>query len=82
MKRRKWAVYYRSREYAYVMGDPCLGYVWAATKEQAERVAEKGGMGGMVGCWCVYVPDKEKTGESLAGSSPVGAAVGSKGGQS
>lgn len=70
--KRKWAVYYQSREYARVHGDPCLGYVWAEDKREAERVAARGGMGGTVGPWCV--PCKEKTGEALAGVSPVGGA--------
>lgn len=52
-KRTKWAVYYCSREYAHRMGDPCLGYVWASSKEEADRMARAANMGGVGGAWCI-----------------------------
>ena len=68
--KRKWAVYYRSREYAHVMGDPCLGYIWASSKQEAEQMADLTGMGGTVGAWCVLVPQEKNRPESqmLGGS--------------
>ena len=61
-------VYYESREYARVMGDPCLGSVWAASKQEAEWMAAIAGMGGGGGVWCVLAPEgKEKTGERMLG---------------
>lgn len=78
--KRQWAVYYRTREYARVMGDPCLGYVWAESVGEALDVARAGGMGVPDGPWVVPCQGKEKTGVVLAGVSPVGA-VGSLTGQ-
>lgn len=52
---RTWNIYYGSREYARVMGDPLLGQVSAATKQEAERVASKQGLGGTGGVWAVHV---------------------------
>jgi hypothetical protein len=63
-KKSKWAVYYRSREYARRVGDPCLGYVWASSKEDADRMARVAGMGGVAGAWCVPVRVTVLTGSS------------------
>lgn len=72
MQKRIWRVYYRTREYAREMGDPCLGFVWAETMGEALDMARAAGMGGTDGPWVVLAPDKEKTGVVLAGGSPVG----------
>lgn len=50
---RRWAVYYQSREYARAMGDPCLGYVAAASWEEARAAAAASGLGGVGGSWVV-----------------------------
>jgi hypothetical protein len=34
-----WRIYHRDREYAQEHGDPCLGEVLAANKDEAERIA-------------------------------------------
>lgn len=50
---RAWTIHYSSREYAREMGDPTLGIVRAASKEQAEDKARAQGLGGLVGVWAV-----------------------------
>lgn len=41
----QWEIYYGMREYACEVGDPLLGVVEAETKEQAEAIARKRGLG-------------------------------------
>jgi hypothetical protein len=71
--KRQWAVYYRTREYARVKGDPCLGYVWAASVGEALDVARAGGMGVPDAPWVVPVQEKERPENAFGGVSPVGA---------
>jgi hypothetical protein len=62
-KELHWAIFHRDREYANSLGDPQLGTVVAATKEEAERKA-----GGLFflpsGAWAVseqHLPELRKT---------------------
>ncbi len=48
-----WDIYYKDREYAQMMGDPCLGQVEASSKRDAEESAYHEGMGGIHGVWAV-----------------------------
>lgn len=56
MTQYKWKIYHRCREYAREMGDPVLGTVTAATKQQAEQLAAQQGLGTVAGVWAVIVP--------------------------
>jgi hypothetical protein len=58
----RWAIFHRDREYANSLGDPQIGTVVAATKEEAERKA-----GGLYflpsGAWAVseqHLPELRK----------------------
>jgi hypothetical protein len=46
-------IYYKDREYALFMGDPCLGQIEAASKRDAEEEASRMGWGGIAGVWAV-----------------------------
>ncbi len=48
-----WSIYHASREYARVMGDPKIGEVEAATKDEAERIACEAGIARGAGAWAV-----------------------------
>lgn len=51
---RRWLIYHGLREYARETGDPLLGVVEAASKDEAERLAAERGLGvAGVGCWAV-----------------------------
>ena len=56
MTQYQWKIYHRCREYAWEMGDPVLGTVTAATKQQAEQQAIQQGLGTVAGVWAVIVP--------------------------
>jgi hypothetical protein len=43
-ERKRWAIYYRSDEVALRSGEPVLGWVYAATKDEAEALAREVGM--------------------------------------
>lgn len=58
---RRWLVYYQSREYARVMGDPCLGYVVAASRAEALAVARDSGVGSPDGVHVVPASEPDST---------------------
>ncbi|MBD2499860.1 hypothetical protein [Anabaena azotica] len=56
----RFDIYYENREYARMMGDPLLGVVYAESKNEAETIAIKNGLGGTGGCWAVCRNEKSE----------------------
>lgn len=56
--KKRFAIYYRDREYARVCGDPCLGETYGYDKEEAEKRARELGWGDTAGVWAVELKDK------------------------
>ena len=46
-----WNIGYLDREFARIHGDPIIGVVQASSKQQAEIIAAKLGLGGVHGVW-------------------------------
>jgi hypothetical protein len=53
----RWGIYYREREFAREIGDPCLGVVRARGKGQAEANAQRKGISGPTGIWAHPLED-------------------------
>lgn len=56
----KYSIFYSDREFAHAQGDPCLGSVYAGSKEEAENKARKRNMSKVpgVGVWAVPAQSK------------------------
>jgi hypothetical protein len=57
---RLYEIYETSREFAKVHGDPCLGTIYATSKEEAEREYSTCGGRSETGAWAVLYKDKPR----------------------